>query len=212
MTSLYTERFADYLNRNGYTDSQGTFIPSVPTDCRELFEHFPKFKIDESLTIDFYEMFKQYNETKEIGAETEQLFTHYLKRTLQESIINYIPKINLFLNNFNDKLLARKLELTSTANNTYEVTNTDSNSGNMATKDFLNPVSDDTSVLQGKTTNDSTSSRNSKENGNTSTTATTERAYSWFKSNADLLRQALELKNIYLEALHSFDKLFMYTL
>lgn len=212
MTNLYTERFADYLNRNGYTDSDGTFIPSVPTECRKLFEHFPKFKIDESLTIDFYEMFKQYNEMKEIGAETEQLFTFYLTRTLKESLINYVPKVNLFLQNFNDSLLARKLKLNSSADNTYSVTSTDKNNGTGATKDYLNPIADDNSVLQGKTTTDSTNSRTSTENGNTTNTATVERAYSWFKSNADLLKQAMELKNIYLEALHSFDKLFMYTL
>lgn len=212
MNTLFTERFEEYLKRNGYYNADGTLIPSVPEDCRKLFEHFPNFVIDETLSINFYDMFIQDNSFKEIGAETEELFTYYLRRTIDEALIEYIPKINIFIKNFNNDLMSRKVQLQSNGKNTYNLTFTDERTGSNVDSDYLNPANSNASILQGKTATDIQNDSTQKQTGDTSVTGSREQAYSWFKSNPQVLNEIMELKNIYLQALRHFDKLFMYVL
>lgn len=123
--ALTTERFFEYLERNAYTDDSGTKIPSVPLDCLALFNQFPKLEVTEDLTLNLYEMFKTENYFKELGAETEQLFTWYLKKTLQQACTTYIPKMNIYLEKFNSRLLDRKISIENNETTTYNLTDTD---------------------------------------------------------------------------------------
>lgn len=212
MNNLFTERFSEYLNRNGYTDNSGTFVPSVPEDCRKLFEHFPSIKIDETLTINLYDMFIQDNAMKEIGAETEQMFTYYLRKTLDEALIIYVPKINIFIENYNKDLMSRKVKLVANTKNTYNLTyQTDSKSTN-ANSDFLNPAIEDSLKIQAKTKNEATDNEARRQTGTVENAGDREQAYSWFKSNPQLLEEIMKIKHVYIEALRYFDKLFMYVL
>lgn len=212
MNNLFTERFSEYLNRNGYTDNSGTFVPSVPEDCRKLFEHFPSIKIDETLTINLYDMFIQDNAMKEIGAETEQMFTYYLRKTLDEALIIYVPKINIFIENYNKDLMSRKVKLVANTNNTYNLTyKTDSTTTN-DNSDFLNPAIENSLKIQAKTKNEATDDETRRQTGTVENTGDREQAYSWFKSNPQLLEEIMKIKHVYIEALRYFDKLFMYVL
>lgn len=212
MNNLFTERFSEYLNRNGYTDNSGTFIPSVPEDCRKLFEHFPSIEIDDTLTINLYDMFIQDNAMKEIGAETEQMFTYYLRKTLDEALIIYVPKINLFIENYNNELMSRKIKLVANTKNTYNLKyQTDSTSTN-ANSDFLNPAIEDSLKIQAKTETEATDNETRGQTGTVENTGDREQAYSWFKSNPQLLEEIMKIKHVYIEALRYFDKLFMYVL
>lgn len=212
MNTLFTERFSEYLNRNGYTDNSGTFVPSVPEDCRKLFEHFPSIVIDDTLTFNLYDMFIQDNAMKEIGAETEQMFTYYLRKTLDEALIIYVPKINLFIENYNNDLMSRKIKLVANTKNTYNLKyQTDSTSTN-ANSDFLNPAIEDNLKIQAKTETEETGNETRGQTGTVENTGDREQAYSWFKSNPQLLDEIMKIKHVYIEALRYFDKLFMYVL
>ena len=165
MNTLFTERFSEYLNRNGYTDSSGTFVPSVPEDCRKLFEHFPSIKIDETLTINLYDMFIQDNEMKEIGAETEQMFTYYLRKTLDEALIIYVPKITLFIANYNNDLMARKVKLLANSKNVYNLAFGVNSTSSNTNSDYMNPAIESAFKIQGKTENETVNSENRDQTG-----------------------------------------------
>ena len=212
MNTLFTERFSEYLNRNGYTDSYGTFVPSVPEDCRKLFEHFPSIKIDETLTINLYDMFIQDNEMKEIGAETEQMFTYYLRKTLDEALIIYVPKITLFIANYNNDLMARKVKLLANSKNVYNLAFGVNSTSSNTNSDYMNPAIESAFKIQGKTENETVNSENRDQTGSIENTGEREQAYSWFKSNPQLLDEIMKIKHVYIEALRYFDKLFMYVL
>lgn len=139
--ALTTERFYEYLERNAYTDDSGTKIPSVPLDCLALFNQFPTIEITPELTLDIYEMFKTENYHKEIGAETEQLFTWYLKKTLQQACVTYIPKMNIYLEKFNTALLDRKISLANSETTTYDLTDTDSRTNTSSNDKTVNGTS-----------------------------------------------------------------------
>lgn len=100
----YTERFSDYI-----ANGKNTY--------RELFDKFPVFTLG-NVNISLYDMFIQYNSFREIGSETEELFEHYLERTVKEALIIFVPKIQLFIDNFM-KVLDRKLQLVSSNDNIY---------------------------------------------------------------------------------------------
>ena len=212
MNNLFTERFSEYLNRNGYTDNSGTFVPSVPEDCRKLFEHFPSIVIDETLTINLYDMFIEDNAMKEIGAETEQMFTYYLRKTLDEALIIYVPKINLFIQNYNNDLMARKVKLLANSKNVYNLTFGVNSTSSNTNSDYMNPAIESAFKIQGKTENETVNSENRDQTGSVENTGDREQAYSWFKSNPQLLDEIMKIKHVYIEALRYFDKLFMYVL
>ena len=205
MNTLFTERFSEYLNRNGYTDSSGTFVPSVPEDSRKLFEHFPSIKIDETLTINLYDMFIQDNEMK-------QMFTYYLRKTLDEALIIYVPKITLFIANYNNDLMARKVKLLANSKNVYNLAFGVNSTSSNTNSDYMNPAIESAFKIQGKTENETVNSENRDQTGSIENTGEREQAYSWFKSNPQLLDEIMKIKHVYIEALRYFDKLFMYVL
>ena len=126
ISSLYTETLADFLERNE-SSSQWQAIKS-------RFMLMPVFNVAGVFDRNFYELFVEKYDVREIGAETESLFYHYLNETISEVLIKYRPKIDQFINNFNN-LFSRKVELAYHDDNKY----------------YLNPANTQADKLQNRT-------------------------------------------------------------
>lgn len=170
MFPSYTETLAEFLqHQEGTKELQ---------DIQAKFALFPKFNLY-NLDIDMWAMFKEDNLYREIGAETEHLFMHYLNRLTDNLLIKYVPKISIFIAKFNE-LFDRKVKLVEGTTGTY----------------FLNP-------MQQNNTENLIIQDVSKYEGNK------EQAYSYFKSNPQIMKEILELQDIYNNCLEEFSKLFM---
>lgn len=170
MFPSYTETLAEFLqHQEGTKELQ---------DIQDKFALFPNFDLY-NLDINMWEMFKEDNLYKEIGAETEHLFMYYLNRLTDNLLIKYVPKINLFISNFNT-LFDRKLKLSGDGKNHY----------------YLNPMQDNTEaniVMQNVT--DYNDNRDI--------------ALAMFKSSPEIMKQIFELQDLYNDCLNEFSKLFM---
>lgn len=170
MFPSYTETLAEFLqHQEGTKELQ---------DIQDKFALFPNFDLY-NLDINMWEMFKEDNLYREIGAETEHLFMYYLNRLTDNLLIKYVPKINLFISNFNT-LFERKLKLSGDGKNHY----------------YLNPMQDNTEaniVMQNVT--DYNDNRDI--------------ALAMFKSSPEIMKQIFELQDLYNDCLNEFSKLFM---
>lgn len=183
MIAEYTETLQDYLDNNG-----GDF----PTAVKTLLQKFPNFVFEDEdlgidIDLDFITLFRDKYDIREIGAETEQLFEHFLIETAQHCLIEYVPKMTMWLNHFND-LFKFTVELT------YSNSNTDTNTY------YLNPVNNTTTNLKvqdvDKSENDNSGSRDVLQSV-------------WGKTRANLLEQIFDLKSIYTDCLEYFQRCFM---
>ena len=170
MFPSYTETLAEFLqHQEGTKELQ---------DIKDKFALFPNFDLY-NLDINMWEIFKEDNLYKEIGAETEHLFMYYLNRLTDNLLIKYVPKINLFISNFNT-LFDRKLKLSGDGKNHY----------------YLNPMQDNTEaniVMQNVT--DYNDNRDI--------------ALAMFKSSPEIMKQIFELQDLYNDCLNEFSKLFI---
>lgn len=170
MFPSYTETLDEFLqHQEGTKELQ---------DIQAKFALFPKFNLY-NLDINMWEMFKEDNLYREIGAETEHLFMYYLNRLTDNLLIKYVPKINLFISNFNT-LFDRKLKLSGDGKNHY----------------YLNPMQDNTEaniVMQNVT--DYSDNRDI--------------ALAMFKSSPEIMKQIFELQDLYNDCLNEFSKLFI---
>lgn len=107
---IYTETLAQFLERNENS--------SPWQDIKTRFGLMPVFNVGGLFDRNFYELFIEKYDIREIGAESESLFYHYLNETLSEVIIKYRPKIAQFVNNFN-KLFDRSVTLEYSDDNKY---------------------------------------------------------------------------------------------
>lgn len=194
----FTETFEEFLN-----NKSGNWLVNKLADI-------PSFKFkDEELNIDYTLLFSNLIKNKyllrEIGAETEEMFEYYFDRKIDEIKIKYVPKVSMWINNFNDLFKftvrlnlernyssgdintyylnpANKLNPTKTINKDGTVTY----SGNLKTENV-----DDT-ITQGHSTLD----RDVLQTV-------------WGKTRANILDQIFELKDIYYEMIESFNNIFM---
>lgn len=207
MRALYTELFSDFLERNEDSEIWQAII--------QKFAKFPAFNL-QALNFDMYSMFRHRFEIREIGAETESIFTHFIEEKLNESLIEYAPKINLYLTNF-AKLMDRKLSLTEshTDERVLDRTVEDTEAGDETKSNYLNPIAQavgtgsDKTITRENVLRDNTNNRDEDSTYTVNFEGTKEQAYILFKSNPELLEKALEIKNIYIEALKSFEPCFM---
>lgn len=176
---------------SNYTETLDEFIAQGGNVHRDKFDLLPTFTVGNT-TYNLYDLFITRYKLREIGAETEELFSEYLSIKLDEINIKYSNKINLYIANF-DKLMSRTVELERQANNTY--------SNNEKDEGYLNPLVSNNPQLQDVTKQDR-SGENSLEEKYT-------QAYGYFKSNPEILRQAMEIENVYYRALDEFNVLFM---
>ena len=186
MISLFTETLGDLLKNKGYgTASQDAALTEILT----LMGKFPNFTFSEDLDISMTDLFLHKFDIREIGAETEELFMHYWRERTNELLIKYVPKIKMWLDNFND-LFKFTVELTTTNN----LTNANTNSY------YLNPVNANSEKLSNKDTSSETK------------TGTVKREVLqtvWGKTRAMILEQILNLKDVYNDCLNEFELIFM---
>lgn len=128
---IYTETLAEFLERNE---------SSSPWQAiKNRFLLMPTFNVAGVFDRNFYELFEEKYDIREIGAETDSLFFHYINETISEVLIKYRPKIYHFINNFNN-LFKRDVELAYHDDNKY----------------YLNPVNTQANKLQNRTEYDGT--------------------------------------------------------
>lgn len=156
-----------------------------------LFAHIPSVVVDEDLTIDFEDMFNDNYDLREIGSETEQMFAYHLKQYLEKALISYVPKIKIWFDNFNE-LFGFKVKLEYSS---------DITSGNKDTY-YLNPANTTTTIL--KVQDVSNSDLTSNKSGEVEVLQSV-----WGKTRPIIMQQIMELKNIYIECLDSFEPIFM---
>lgn len=176
MIALYTETLSEFIeNLTNIPSGQAAWDKIV-----EKFNKFPKFKIftTEPQEIDLYDLFIEKYEIREIGAETEDLFYHFLSEKLDEILLIYGSKIQAYIDNF-DKLTERKMVLERNDENTY----------------YVNPVIPNNDAMLNSTAKYKTDRDTLLPLFNV--------------TNSDLLRQALEIKDIYFDCLKAFEPCFM---
>ena len=192
MISLYTETLEDLLENQGYgTDNQSQSL----TDILEVMDKFPTFVFGENIEVSMLNLFLDKYDIREIGAETEQMFMHFWKERANELLIEYVPKIQMWLDHFNDLF---KFTVT------LEVEESIEDSYNSANTYYLNPVSVTGTNLkvQDKGINDGT--------GNRTRTMSRDVLQSvWGKTRAQLLSQILELQSVYNYCVRDFATIFM---
>ena len=129
--SLYTETLADFLERNE-SSSQWQAVKS-------RFNLMPVFNVEGLFDRNFYELFIEKYDIREIGAETDSLFYHFINETISEVLIKYRPKISQYIQNFN-KNFDRTVVLEYHDDNKY----------------YLNPANTQADKLQNRTKYDGT--------------------------------------------------------
>lgn len=211
MESLYTETLEDLLENLGYgTENENPFLSS----CLEKMDLFPRFTFGENISISMKELFLEKYDIREIGAETEQLFLHFWNERTNELLIEYVPKIDMWLKHFNDLFkFTVKLELSeeTSRNNTISGEYSDNSLKNK--QYYLNPVIDGNSgIIQDKNTDGLSASGENETTGSEEKERTMSRDVLqsvWGKTRAQLMKQIFELQSIYSECLNDFSTIFM---
>lgn len=152
---------------------------------------------NEDVVLSMYDMFKEEYLDFEIGQEDEQKFFNEVKRQLNKSLIEFNPKIKAYIDKW-DNLLSRKETLNHTEENDFE------GSRNDIERDYINPINKYGEKISNK--NEFDNKNSSKENK----TKQYEMIYSLMgRSNVDMMKDLLDLRNIYLSCIESFRNLFM---
>ena len=102
MYGLYTETLEKLLKNKKYGEvSEDTSL----TEVIVLMNKFPKFVFNSPLVsfeFDMLNLFIHCYDLREIGSETEELFIHYWRETTERLLVKFSPKIQMWLDNFND--------------------------------------------------------------------------------------------------------------
>ena len=239
MEALFTETLEDLLKNQGYgTASQTQSL----TEILSLMEKFPDFDFrndDLNVSFSMKNLFIDKYDIREIGAETEALFMHFWKERTQQLVIEYTPKISMWLNHFND-LFKFTVQLTETEEINKDTSNTRTDnleenysesssktlSSSLDKKYYLNPINtnltnlkiQEANALSEQNTDTLTSSNTTENTGTVSNSGeeeiTREKTRDvlqsvWGKTRATLLKQIFELQSVYSEALMKFEDLFM---
>ncbi len=167
MQALYTEIFEDFLTRRGDSPEWQAI--------EQKLARFPTFTLGQ-LNLNMYDLIKEKYGIYEIGEETENIFFFEFRDKVNELLIKYVPKIEVYIANFG-KMLERKVSLAQDGD----------------TSNYLYPISS----VNGKV------ATNVKFNGNK------EQMLMIFKSNAEMLEQAMNIQDVYLDCLAEFAKCFM---
>lgn len=167
MITLFTETFNDFLARNENSTEWQKIVDKI-----NMFPHFTLGELD----FDMYTLIKEKFGIREIGDETESIFVFEFNEKLNELLIAYKPKIEMYIANFAN-VLERKLSLHSSGD----------------TGNYLYPIA----------------TQNGKLATNVDFKQDKETALFIIKSNAEILEQAMNLKNIYLDCLQGFEVCFM---
>lgn len=180
----FTEYFSKYLETHDVPSS----LDKMPLD-----ENGKTFK----------QRFIERNYYKEIGSETEELFTMHLAIKCDECVEDYYWRIQLFSENYS-KLMDRFVSV----HNEIKDTNSGTDSSNDTAKHYLNPVDNQSDKLSDKDSVD----RKVIYGKTIKKVEDLQHAVSWARSNPEIMKAALDLEDIYTKALASLDCLFMVVL
>lgn len=184
MRALYTEYYYQYLEH-------GNIHP------QEL-DLFPQIKISDLVSLSMSDLARERWFYLEIGSETEELFTHNLKKVIHESLVLYVDKIKLYNDNITSlmsRIVAESEVHTENGGTTYNDQN----------NYYLNPTDEQTENLVVQNVNKSNESAtviNRKETQRN-------KSFGFFKTNPEILAEVNKLKIVYMEALQYMDKAFM---
>lgn len=192
MKFIETEKFSKLLENKGY----GTAEQSADlTEILNLLAKFPNFVFGDNIDFNFTTLFINRYDIREIGAETEDLFMHFWRERAQELIVKYVPKIKMWLDNFND-LFKFTVRLSLDDTKTY--------GDNTENTYYLNPANQSTTNLKIQDVDKSDNSGNHHRVINRDVLQTV-----WGKTRADILKKIFELEDIYNSALNEFNTIFM---
>lgn len=192
--SEYTETLKEYLENNG-----GDF----PVAIKNLLNQIPNFvfkdtEYDIDITLNFIDLFKEKYDIREICAETEQLFEHFLTETAQHCLVEYVPKIYMWLKHFKELF-----KFTVTLD--YGFNQSGSSSSNNDNSYYLNPITKTSDLKLENVDKSNNSSENEKElTGHKDVLQSV-----WGKTRAALLEQVMDLKSVYTDCLDYFQRCFM---
>lgn len=132
MQATFTERLETLLKNKHYGEESED---SSLTEVLELMRQFPDFDFQSDavhITFAMETLFMQDYDLREIGAETEELFIHHWREKTNELLVKYVPKIKMWIDNFNELFkFTVRLELQETKENSEnESENTTENSTN----------------------------------------------------------------------------------
>lgn len=188
MIANFTESLNDLLINKGYgTGEQDQSL----TDIINLMNKFPTFIIDENTSLSMLELFIDKYDIREIGSETEELFLHYWKEKTNELIVKYKPKMDMWIEHFNELFKF-----------TVQLTTTDKNTSNNQNTYYLNPVSKNIENLKVSDVD--------KTNMDSSRTIIRDALQTvWGKTRADILNKILEVRDVFNDCLSEYDVIFM---
>lgn len=211
MFAQYTILFEDLLKN--LKDGEEGEDPSL-TEIKNLMAKIPSFNFNDDIELNFYELFKHKFDLREIGSETEGLFLHYWREKVESVLMEYVPKMLMWKDNFNS-LFEFKVKL-RLDNKSYQ------SSGDQYTY-YLNPTTSSNvskTVIKdedGKVTTTYTGGNLKVDNLN-STDYNSNREQTierdvlqsvWGKTRPIILEQIMDLRSIFNECLNSFETIFM---
>lgn len=192
MIANYTETLETLLENKHYGEvSEDTSL----TEVLNLMRKFPNFVFGEEIDLSMLDLFIKKYDIREIGAETEELFLHFWREKTNELLMKYAPKMQKWLDNFDDLFkFTVRLERDETEN-TYE-------HGNNTY--YLNPanVNPDNLKIQDVDKNDGQINRGLHSERDVLQSV-------WGKTRAKLMEEILNLKDIFNDCLAEFDVIFM---
>ena len=188
----YTETLATLLEHKHYgEESQDSSL----TEILALMDKFPAFVFSDTINFSMKTLFMQKYDIREIGAETEELFMHFWREKTNELLMKYAPKMQKWLDNFDDLFkFTVKLDLDTTEN----IYNNNQNTY------YLNPVNGTTEKLKVQDVD--------KSQGSNNRGVHTERDVLqsvWGKTRADIMEKILNLKDIFNDCLSEYEIIFM---
>lgn len=188
----FTETLETLLENQGY----GTAEPTAAlTEILGLMDKFPAFVFGDNINFNLKTLFIQKYDIREIGSPTEELFMHFWREKTNELLMKYAPKMQKWLDNFDDLFeFTVKLERDETRNTSNNNQNTY----------YLNPVTATTTNLKvqdvDKTENQQAEALHSERDVLQSV---------WGKTRADIMEKILNLKDIFNDCLNEYESIFM---
>lgn len=163
-----------------------------------LIDKFPDFWFGESqilgTNLSFRKMFLERYDIRRIGQNSNALFIHYLREKCNELLVKYAPKMEKWLENFNELF---KFTVKLERDDTGYLTN-----GNQNTY-YLNPVNGTSTNL--KVQDVDKSDRRIDRNLHTERDVLQS---VWGKTRADIMEKIMDLKDIFNDCLDAFEVIF----
>lgn len=192
MLANYTETLEDLLRNKNYGEvSEDTSL----TEVLNLMRKFPNFVFGEDIDLSMLDLFIKKYDIREIGAETEEMFLHFWREKTNELLMKYAPKMQKWLDNFDDlfKFTVR-----------LERDDRENTSGNNQNTYYLNPVNANPDNLKVQDVDKSTSGTSRGFHSERDVLQSV-----WGKTRAKLMEEILNLKDIFNDCLSEFDVIFM---